>query len=113
MARGLVPFALSTDAAGSGSVPAAFDRIAGASSHTGAMPSTGLVPACRTLDCVGVLALNVADHVPRLTLMEGVDAVTPPATPSLAKRTPLAQLRVGVPRSADCRMRMRPHSTHS
>ncbi len=53
VARGLVPFALSTDTAGSGRVPAAFNQIVGLKPTPGAVPSTGLVPACRTLDCIG------------------------------------------------------------
>ncbi|MGE8397747.1 MAG: amidase family protein, partial [Comamonas sp.] len=74
VARGLVPCALSTDTAGSGRVPAAFNQIVGLKPTPGAVPSTGLVPACRTLDCIGVLALNVADSATVMALMEGVDA---------------------------------------
>ena len=101
VARGLVPFALSTDTAGSGRVPAAFNQIVGLKPTPGAVPSTGLVPACRTLDCIGVLALNVADSATVLALMEGVDAGDSYSRPrpALAKHTPLAQLRVGVPQT--------------
>ncbi|WP_286996963.1 MULTISPECIES: allophanate hydrolase [Comamonas] len=101
VARGLVPFALSTDTAGSGRVPAAFNQIVGLKPTPGAVPSTGLVPACRTLDCIGVLALNVADSATVLALMEGVDAGDSycQPRPALAQHTPLAQLRVGVPQT--------------
>ena len=101
VARGLVPFALSTDTAGSGRVPAAFNQIVGLKPTPGAVPSTGLVPACRTLDCIGVLALNVADSATVLALMEGVDAGDSYSRqrPALAQHTPLAQLRVGVPQT--------------
>lgn len=99
VARGLVPFALSTDTAGSGRIPAAFNQIVGIKPTPGAVPSTGLVPACRTLDCIGVLALNVADSALVLSLMEGPDAQDSysQARPCIAKHTPLSQLRVGVP----------------
>lgn len=99
VARGLVPFALSTDTAGSGRIPAAFNQIVGIKPTPGAVPSTGLVHACRTLDCIGVLALNVADSALVLSLMEGPDAQDSysQARPCIAKHTPLSQLRVGVP----------------
>ena len=98
VARGLVPFALSTDTAGSGRVPAAFNQIVGLKPTPGAVPSTGLVPACRTLDCIGVLALNVADSATVMTLMEGVDAGDSysQARPFVPAHQPLHQLRVGV-----------------
>lgn len=98
VARGLVPFALSTDTAGSGRVPAAFNQIVGLKPTPGAVPSTGLVPACRTLDCIGVLALNVADSAAVMAIMEGVDAGDSysQARPFVAAHQPLAQLRVGV-----------------
>lgn len=99
VARGLVPFALSTDTAGSGRIPAAFNQIVGIKPTPGAVPGTGLVPACRTLDCIGVLALNVADSALVLSLMEGPDTQDSytQARPFIAKHTPLSQLRVGVP----------------
>lgn len=99
VARGLVPFALSTDTAGSGRIPAAFNQIVGIKPTPGAVPSTGLVPACRTLDCIGVLALNVADGALVLSLMEGPDAQDSysQVRPCISKHTPLSQLRVGVP----------------
>lgn len=101
VARGLVPFALSTDTAGSGRVPAAFNQIVGLKPTPGAMPSTGLVPACRTLDCIGVLALNVADSATVASLMEGGDAADSYSQPrpAIAPHKPLTQLRVGVPQA--------------
>ena len=99
VARGLVPFALSTDTAGSGRVPAAFNQIVGLKPTPGAVPSTGLVPACRTLDCIGVLALNVADCALVQSIMEGVDghdSYTQPR-PFVGKHVPVSQLRVGLP----------------
>ena len=99
VARGLVPFALSTDTAGSGRVPAAFNQIVGLKPTPGAVPSTGLVPACRTLDCIGVLALTVADSAEVISLMEGVDAADSYSRPrpSVGKPQALSSLRVAVP----------------
>ena len=98
VARGLVPFALSTDTAGSGRVPAAFNQIVGLKPTPGAVPSTGLVPACRTLDCIGVLALNVADSATVMALMEGIDAGDSysQSRPFVPAHQPLSTLRVGV-----------------
>ncbi|RDD91645.1 allophanate hydrolase [Acidovorax sp. BoFeN1] len=99
VARGLVPFALSTDTAGSGRVPAGFNQIVGLKPTPGAVSGTGLVPACRTLDCIGILALNVADSALALSIMEGPDArdAYSQARPVIPKHLPLAQLRVAVP----------------
>jgi allophanate hydrolase len=57
---GLVPFALGTDTAGSGRVPAALNGVVGLKPSLGALSSTGLVPACRTLDTISIFALDVA-----------------------------------------------------
>jgi allophanate hydrolase len=99
VARGQVPFALSTDTAGSGRVPAGFNQIVGLKPTPGAVSGTGLVPACRTLDCVGVLATSVADSARVLAIMEGVDAADAYAQPRprLAATKPLKQLRVATP----------------
>lgn len=59
--RGIVPFALGTDTAGSGRVPAGLNNIVGLKPSIGAMSATGLVPACKTLDCISIFALTVAD----------------------------------------------------
>jgi allophanate hydrolase len=61
VAVGLVAFALGTDTAGSGRVPAAFNHLIGFKPSRGRWSSAGVVPACRTLDCVTVLASSVAD----------------------------------------------------
>lgn len=99
VARGLVPFALSTDTAGSGRVPAAFNQIVGLKPTPGAIPGTGLVPACRTLDCIGVLALNVADSTLVMSLMEGPDGMDSYARPRpfVGKPQALSDVRVAVP----------------
>ena len=58
---GLVPFALGTDTAGSGRVPAAFNGIVGLKPSLCALSTSGVVPACRTLDTISIFARNVAD----------------------------------------------------
>lgn len=59
--NGSVPFALGTDTAGSGRIPAAFNELIGFKPTRGWWSTRGIVPACRTLDCVSVFANNVAD----------------------------------------------------
>ena len=61
VSHGLVTFALGTDTAGSGRVPAALNNIVGLKPSLGAISSTGMVPACRTLDTISVFALTVED----------------------------------------------------
>ena len=61
VARGIVSFALGTDTAGSGRVPAALNGIVGLKPSLGALSNTGVVPACRTLDTVSVFARTVGD----------------------------------------------------
>ena len=56
VAAGLVAFALGTDTAGSGRVPAAFNHLVGLKPTKGRWSTRGVVPACRSLDCVSVLA---------------------------------------------------------
>ena len=60
-ARGIVSFALGTDTAGSGRIPAGLNNIVGLKPTVGALSAAGVVPACRTLDCVSVFALTVDD----------------------------------------------------
>jgi allophanate hydrolase len=61
VAAGLVDFALGTDTAGSGRVPAAFSNLVGLKPTRGSWSAAGLVPACRTLDCITVLARTVQE----------------------------------------------------
>ncbi|MBN9025470.1 MAG: allophanate hydrolase, partial [Rhizobiales bacterium] len=61
VAHGIASFALGTDTAGSGRVPAALNSIVGLKPTLGALSATGVVPACRTLDTVSIFALTVAD----------------------------------------------------
>ena len=61
VAMGLVSFSLGTDTAGSGRVPAAFNNIVGLKATCGALSTIGVIPACRSLDCVSIFALTADD----------------------------------------------------
>ena len=77
VARGIVSFALGTDTAGSGRVPAALNNIVGLKPTRGAISTRGVVPACRTLDCVSIFAGTVDDAWPVLEVAAGYDAADP------------------------------------
>ncbi len=87
VAQGLVSFSLGTDTAGSGRVPAAFNNLVGLKPTRGRLSMTGVVPACRSLDCVSVFALTCGDAQAVLHAASGFDADdfysrTPEAAPS-------------------------------
>ncbi|XP_044717055.1 amidase domain-containing protein [Hirsutella rhossiliensis] len=73
VARGVVPFSLGTDTAGSGRVPAGLNNIIGLKPTRGALSARGVLPACRTLDCVSIFALTVEDAQTVLSVAEGYD----------------------------------------
>jgi len=77
VAAGIAPLALGTDTAGSGRVPAAFSNIVGLKPTRGLVSAAGVVPACRTLDCVSILALTVDDAMTTLAAVAGPDAADP------------------------------------
>jgi allophanate hydrolase len=97
VSRGEVPFALGTDTAGSGRVPAGFNNIVGLKPTPGRVSSAGVVPACRSIDCVSVLALTVADAAQVLALIEGPDPADAYSAFRLGAAQPKPVLRVGVP----------------
>lgn len=84
---GIVPLALGTDTAGSGRVPAAYNNIVGLKPTRGLVSCAGVVPACRTLDCVSVFALTVDDAMAGLKAIAGVDDADPYSRPR-PMRTP-------------------------
>jgi allophanate hydrolase len=101
VSAGLVPLALGTDTAGSGRVPAMLNNIVGLKPSLGLIPTAGVVPACRTLDCVSIFTLTVDDAVAALGVMGGYDVHDP-----YSKKRPLTALtefpeglRLGVPRN--------------
>ena len=73
VAAGLVSFALGTDTAGSGRVPAAINNIVGLKPTRGLIGTSGVVPACRSLDCVSIFALSVADAAVALDVAQAPD----------------------------------------
>ncbi|PZA13551.1 allophanate hydrolase [Rhodopseudomonas palustris] len=98
---GLVPLSLGTDTAGSGRVPAMLNNIVGLKPSLGMISTTGVVPACRTLDCVSVFALTTDDAITALQVMTGPDADDP-----FSRERPVAaitampkRVRLGAPQS--------------
>ncbi|MBY0302779.1 allophanate hydrolase [Sphingomonas ginsenosidimutans] len=96
VAAGVAAFALGTDTAGSGRVPAAFNHLIGFKPSKGRWSTRGLVPACRTLDCITVFTDDTADARLVDGVLAGFDADDPYSTP-LADRG-VAAGRIGVPR---------------
>ncbi len=101
VAAGLVPLALGTDTAGSGRVPAMLNNIVGLKPSLGLVSTAGVVPACRTLDCVSVFSLTVDDAMTALKVMAGADGADP-----FSRNRPLAGmasfpggLKLGIPRN--------------
>ncbi|WMT75597.1 allophanate hydrolase [Bradyrhizobium sp. Ash2021] len=101
VAAGLVPLALGTDTAGSGRVPAMLNNIVGLKPSLGLISTAGVVPACRTLDCISVFSLTVDDAMTALSVMAGSDGADP-----FSRNRPLANmtafpgnLRLGIPRN--------------
>ena len=91
VALGEADFALGTDTAGSGRVPAALQGVVGIKPTVGAVPTSGVVPACRSLDCVTVFA-------PDITLARAVAEVMGDPAP-LSRALP-ARPRIAVPLAA-------------
>ncbi len=77
VAVGEVDFSLGTDTAGSGRVPAAFNNLVGFKPTKGRWSTSGLVPACRSLDCITVFAKNLAEVVAVDRAVAGFDAADP------------------------------------
>jgi allophanate hydrolase len=77
VAAGLVSFSLGTDTAGSGRVPAAFNNIVGLKPTLGLLSTRGVVPACRSLDCVSIFALTADDARDVFATVKGFDPADP------------------------------------
>lgn len=100
VAHGLVTFALGTDTAGSGRVPAGLNNIVGLKPSLGSVSARGVVPACRTLDTISIFAGTVADADTAYRVMQVHDAkdswsrsLPVPAQPGAIP----PGLRIGVP----------------
>ncbi|MGE0383799.1 MAG: allophanate hydrolase [Gammaproteobacteria bacterium] len=102
VALGLVAFALGTDTAGSGRIPAAFNNLVGVKPTRGLLGCSGVVPACRTLDCVSIFALNAADAGAVFEVASAPDPQDPYARADRLQAPPLAagpaRFRFGLPR---------------
>ena len=106
VAAGLVSFALGTDTAGSGRVPAAFNNLVGLKPTRGLLSTRGVVPACRSLDCVSILALSADDAREVLAVAKGYDAEDPfsrreDKAAAAALPRSLEGCRFGVPRAGE------------
>jgi allophanate hydrolase len=101
VALNLVSFALGTDTAGSGRVPAGFGNIVGLKPTRGAISTAGVVPACRSLDCVSIFALTAGDAWDVYQVARGHDTADAYSRrPQAALHMPKAGLRCGVPRAS-------------
>jgi allophanate hydrolase len=100
VSAGLVPLALGTDTAGSGRVPAGLNNIVGLKPSLGLVSTTGVVPACRSLDCVSIFALTADDAYRALSVMAGPDESDPYSRAmrlgALSELPPV--LKIGIPR---------------
>ncbi|MEV4630988.1 allophanate hydrolase [Micromonospora sp. NPDC049523] len=100
VAAGSVTFALGTDTAGSGRVPAALNGIVGLKPTRGLLSTSGVVPACRSLDCVSIFTAEVTDAATVLAVARGVDTDDPwsrPLPAHLVEARDPATLRLGLP----------------
>jgi len=100
VAMGFVSFSLGTDTAGSGRVPAAFNNLIGLKPTRGLVSATGVIPACRTLDCVSIFALTAADAQTVLNVtgkFDRDDAYSRPNPPNGAVAFSATRFRFGVP----------------
>jgi allophanate hydrolase len=98
VATNMVSFALGTDTAGSGRVPAAFTNIVGLKPTKGRISTQGLVPAVRTLDCVSIFTSNCIDALTVLEMASGYDAADPFSRSPITTCHELpTNLRVGMP----------------
>jgi allophanate hydrolase len=98
VAMGLVNFALGTDTAGSGRVPAGLNNIVGWKPSRGILSMRGTVPACRSLDCVSILALTVPDAARVFAVASAFDEQDPCSRPlSLYPSRFPSRFRFGVP----------------
>ncbi|MFN9499260.1 MAG: allophanate hydrolase [Erythrobacteraceae bacterium] len=96
VAAGLVAFALGTDTAGSGRVPAAFNHLVGLKPSKGRWSTRGLVPACRSIDCITVFTDALGDARLVDSVVAGFDAADPFSRP-LADAAIIGR-RIGIPR---------------
>src|SRR6202035_3982026 len=101
VAAGLVSFALGTDTAGSGRVPAAFNNIVGLKPTRGILSTHGVVPACRSLDCVSIFCLTAEDAETVLSIAAEYDRNDPYSRPLPPGKAAASTYRIGIPTPQD------------
>jgi allophanate hydrolase len=105
VACGHVSFSLATDTAGSGRVPAAFNNVVGLKPTRGMLSTRGVAPACKSIDCVTVVALTVRDACLVADVAKGWDEGDPFSRPEAddAQFLPVAAgpWRIGVPKQRE------------
>jgi allophanate hydrolase len=101
VAAGLCVFSLGTDTAGSGRVPAAFQELIGWKPTRGLLSNRGVVPACRSLDCISVFANCAADALSISKVVGIYDAADPFSSPVKSTGSICGDFRFGVPRELD------------
>ncbi len=84
VARDLVTFSLGTDTAGSGRVPASLNNIVGIKPTKGLLSCTGVVPACKSLDCVSIFTKSAKDAESVLQIAASFDPADPYAVENKA-----------------------------
>lgn len=99
VAAGLASFALGTDTAGSGRVPAAFNNLVGLKPTRGVVSTRGVVPACRSLDCVSIFGANVADAHEVFRHLRAFDREDPFSREAGRYSFAGANPRIGVPKA--------------
>lgn len=97
VALGEVSFALATDTAGSGRVPPALNAVVGFKPSRGLLSTVGLVPACRSLDCLSLVTVNPADAALLLDVVAGVDGRDPWSRSRRRSDRSASDLRIGLP----------------
>jgi allophanate hydrolase len=100
VAKGQVSFALGTDTAGSGRVPAAFNNLVGCKPTKGRLSIHGVVPACKSLDCITIFAKSLAETQTILNVASAEN----PEDPFSRNKLPIkglasSHVRIGVPRA--------------
>lgn len=84
VAAGLISFTLGTDTAGSGRVPAAFNGIVGFKPTKGTISARGMVPACKSLDTLSIMAPNLTDARKVWYIIDQHDSLDPYAKSPLS-----------------------------
>jgi allophanate hydrolase len=104
VASGLVSFALGTDTAGSGRVPAAFNNIVGLKPTRGVLSAYGVLPACRSLDCVSLFCLTAEDAEAVFSVTAGYDRNDPYSRLLPPAKSVAPTYRIGIPAPQDLSM---------